>query len=175
MAWADWVQQKPYIDSGRMGVTGGSYGGYMTTWIIGHTERFKAAVTQRSVSNMISMDGSSDLANRFQALFGAEKYAWEDFDNYWRQSPLKYIANAKTPTLVIHNEEDLRCEIEQGEQVFVALKKLGLETEMVRFPGEPHGLSRDGRTDRRIARLNHILRWFDRYLKAGDIHEGGDT
>ncbi|MBI1878155.1 MAG: S9 family peptidase [Chloroflexi bacterium] len=166
MAWADLVQQQPYIDPARMGVTGGSYGGYMTTWIIGHTDRFKAAVTQRSVSNMISMDGSSDLAYRFHALFGAEKHAWADFDNYWRQSPLKYIANATTPTLVVHNEEDLRCEIEQGEQIFVALKKLGIETEMVRFPGEPHGMSRDGRTDRRIARLNHILRWFNRYLKG---------
>ncbi len=166
MAWTDFVQQQPYIDPARMGVTGGSYGGFMTTWIIGHTDRFEAAVTQRSVSNMISMDGSSDLAYRFHALFGAEKHAWEDFENYWRQSPLKYIANAKTPTLVIHNEEDLRCEIEQGEQIFIALKKLGVETEMVRFPGEPHSLSRDGRTDRRIARLQHILRWFDRYLKG---------
>ncbi len=165
MAWADLVQSKPYIDPGRMGVTGGSYGGFMTTWIISHTDRFQAAVTQRSVSNMLSMDGTSDLAYRFHALFGAEKHGWEDFDNYWRQSPLKYIGKAKTPTLVIHNEEDLRCEIEQGEQIFVALKKLGVETEMVRFPGEPHGLSRAGRTDRRIARLNHILRWFDQYLK----------
>jgi dipeptidyl aminopeptidase/acylaminoacyl peptidase len=165
MKWADYVQAQPYIDPARMGVTGGSYGGFMTTWIIGHTDRFKAAVTERSVSNMLSMDGSSDLAYRFHALFGAEKHAWEDFDNYWRQSPLKYIANAKTPTLVIHNEADLRCEIEQGEQVFIALKKLGVETEMVRFPGEPHSLSRAGRTDRRIARLLHILGWFDRYLK----------
>jgi dipeptidyl aminopeptidase/acylaminoacyl peptidase len=165
MAWTDFVQQKPYVDPARMGVTGGSYGGFMTTWIIGHTDRFKAAVAQRSVNNLISMDGTSDLAYRFHALFGAEKHAWEDSENYWRQSPLKYIANAKTPTLVIHNEEDLRCEIEQGEQIFIALKKLGVETEMVRFPGEPHGMSRDGRTDRRIARLQHILRWFDRYLK----------
>jgi dipeptidyl aminopeptidase/acylaminoacyl peptidase len=165
MAWADWVQHQAYIDPERMGVTGGSYGGFMTNWIIGHTHRFKAAVAQRSVSNMLSMDGTSDLAYRFHALFGAAQHAWEDFENYWRQSPLKYIAQAKTPTLVIHNEEDLRCEIEQGEQIFIALKKLGVETEMVRFPGEPHGMSRDGRTDRRIARLQHILRWFDRYLK----------
>jgi len=172
MAWTDWVQQQSYIDPARMGVTGGSYGGFMTTWIIGHTDRFRAAVTQRSVSNMLSMDGSSDLAYRFHALFGAEKHAWQDFDNYWRQSPLKYIANAKTPTLVIHNEEDLRCEIEQGEQIFIALKKLGIETEMVRFPGEPHGMSRDGRTDRRIVRLNHILRWFDKYLKDRNRAKG---
>ena len=164
VAWVDFVQQKPYIDSERMGVTGGSYGGYMTNWIIGHTDRFKAAVTQRSVSNLISMYGSSDFNWAFQQEFGDEP-PWENLENYWRQSPIKYIGNAKTPTLVIHSEQDLRCAIEQDEQVFVALRKSGVETEMIRFPDEPHGLSRGGRTDRRIERLNHILRWFDRYLK----------
>jgi dipeptidyl aminopeptidase/acylaminoacyl peptidase len=165
MAWADLVQQQPYIDPERMGVTGGSYGGFMTNWIIGHTHRFKAAVTQRSVSNMISMTGSSDLVHVFDALFGSDSTPWQSTETYWQQSPMKYIGNAKTPTLVIHSEQDLRCDIEQGEQVFAALKRLGVETEFVRFPGESHGLSRGGRTDRRIARLNHILRWFDRYLK----------
>jgi dipeptidyl aminopeptidase/acylaminoacyl peptidase len=164
MAWADFIEKKPYIDRERMGVTGGSYGGYMTNWIIGHTDRFKAAVTQRCVSNLMSMWGSSDFNWVFQEVFGDES-PWENVENYWRQSPLKYIGNAKTPTLVIHSEQDLRCATEQGEQVFVALKKLGLDTEMVRFPDEPHGLSRGGRTDRRIVRLQHILRWFDRYLK----------
>ena len=81
-------------------------------------------------------------------------------------SPMKYIGRARTPTLVIHSEEDHRCPIEQGEQVFVALQRLGVESEMVRFPGETHDLSRSGRTDRRIARLAHILRWFDRHLKT---------
>ncbi len=164
MAWADFVEKKPYIDKERMGVTGGSYGGYMTNWIIGQTDRFKAAVTQRCVSNLISMWGSSDFNWVFQEVFGDES-PWENVENYWRQSPLKYIGNAKTPTLVIHSEQDLRCATEQGEQVFVALKKLGVDTEMVRFPDEPHGLSRGGRTDRRIERLKHILRWFDHYLK----------
>jgi dipeptidyl aminopeptidase/acylaminoacyl peptidase len=166
MAWTDYVEKLPYIDETRLGVTGGSYGGFMTNWIIGHTDRFKAAVTQRSVSNFISMLGSSDLHDRWRNLFGAQGYPWDDFDNYWRQSPLKYFGNVKTPTLVIHSEQDLRCNIEQGEQVFVALKVLGVETELVRFPEESHGLSRGGRTDRRIARLNHILRWFDKYLKG---------
>lgn len=166
MAWTDYVAQQPYIDPQRMGVTGGSYGGYMTAWIIGHTDRFQAAVAQRSVSNFISMAGSTDLGNVWDALFGAEASVWEDVEHHWRQSPLKYIGNAKTPTLVIHSEQDYRCDVEQGEQIFVALKKLGVDTELVRFPGESHGLSRGGRTDRRIARLNHMLRWFDRYLKA---------
>jgi dipeptidyl aminopeptidase/acylaminoacyl peptidase len=167
MAWADLVAQKPYIDPARMGVTGGSYGGYMTNWIIGHTARFEAAVTQRSVSNMISMYGSSDLNWIFQQELGDEP-PWENFENYWRQSPMKYIGNVKTPTLVIHSENDMRCAMEQDEQVFVSLKRLGVETEMVRFPDEPHGLSRGGRTDRRIVRLGHILRWFDRYLKEDE-------
>ncbi len=164
MAWTDFVEAKPYVDKNRMGVTGGSYGGYMTNWIIGHTDRFKAAVTQRSVSNLVSMYGSSDFNWAFQYEFGNVP-PWENPDNYWRQSPMKYIAKATTPTLVIHSEQDYRCDIEQGEQIFVALKRLGVDTEMVRFPDEPHGLSRQGRTDRRIARLKHILRWFDRYLK----------
>jgi dipeptidyl aminopeptidase/acylaminoacyl peptidase len=165
MAWVDVVQQKPYLDPTRMGLTGGSYGGFMTLWLIAHTDRFLVAVAQRSVSNLVSMDGSSDLSYRFDALFGAEQPFWEDVEAYWRQSPLKYIAQVKTPTLIIHSEQDFRTDIEQGEQVFAALKKLGVPTEMVRFPDESHGLSREGRTDRRVARLKHIVRWFDRYLK----------
>jgi len=164
MAWADYMEKQPYIDPQQMGVTGGSYGGYMTVWIIGHTQRFKAAVTQRCVSNFVSMWGSSDFNWTFQQELG-NKPPFEDLQNFWEHSPIAYIGNARTPTLVLHNENDLRCPIEQSEQVFVALKKLGVDSEMVRFPNEFHGLSRTGRTDRRIARLNHILRWFDKYLK----------
>jgi len=164
MTWTDFIEQQPYISKKRMGVTGGSYGGYMTVWMIGHTDRFKAAVTQRCVSNLVSMWGSSDLNWIFQEVLN-DKPPFQDLDKFWEHSPIKYIGNAKTPTLVIHSENDLRCPIEQGEQVFVALKTLGVDTEMVRFPGEFHGLSRNGRTDRRIVRLNHILRWFDKYLK----------
>lgn len=163
MAWTDCVSKLPYIDTTRMGVTGGSYGGYMTVWIIGHTDRFKAAVTQRCVSNFVSMWGSSDFNWAFERELN-NKAPFEDLQYYWDHSPIAYIGNAKTPTLVIHNEMDHRCPIEQGEQVFVALKRLGVDTEFVRFPDEFHGLSRSGRTDRRIARLNHIKRWFDKYL-----------
>ena len=164
MAWADYMRKKPYIDQERMGVTGGSYGGYMTNWIIGHTDRFAAAVTQRSVSNHISMYGSSDLNWTFEYEQG-DKPPWEDYENWWRQSPLKYIGDAKTPTLIIHSEQDMRAPLEQGEQIFVALKRMGVDAELVLFPEEPHGLSRGGRTDRRIARLDHMKRWFDCYLK----------
>ncbi|OGO28962.1 MAG: hypothetical protein A2Z16_05155 [Chloroflexi bacterium RBG_16_54_18] len=165
MAWTDYVSEQPYIDQKRMGVTGGSYGGYMTLWIIGHTQRFKVAVTQRCVSNMVSMWGSSDLNWSFQVELQAGP-PFEDLQKYWDMSPMKYIGNARTPTLVSHSEGDLRCPIEQGEQAFVALKRLGVDTEMVRFPDEFHGLSRTGRTDRKIARLNHFVRWFDKYLKV---------
>jgi dipeptidyl aminopeptidase/acylaminoacyl peptidase len=164
MCWADYVAKLPYIDPDRMGVTGGSYGGYMTVWIIGHTQRFKAAVTQRCVSNFISMWGSSDFNWAFQEELN-NKAPFEDLQYYWDRSPIAYIGNAKTPTLVMHNEMDLRCPIEQSEQVYVALKRLGVDTEMVRFPEEFHGLSRGGRTDRRILRLNHIARWFEKYLQ----------
>jgi dipeptidyl aminopeptidase/acylaminoacyl peptidase len=163
MAWSDYVEKQPYIDAGRMGVTGGSYGGYMTVWIIGHTQRFKAAATQRCVSNFLSMWGSSD----FNWLFQYELQAgppFEDFDKYWERSPMKYIGSARTPTLVSHSENDHRCPIEQGEQVYVALKRLGVDTEMIRYPDEFHGLSRSGRTDRRIARLDAIAGWFKKHL-----------
>jgi len=164
MSWTDFVARKPYIDKKRMGVTGGSYGGYMTVWIIGHTDRFKAAITQRCVSNLTSMWGSSDFNWAFQYELQAGP-PFEDLEKFWNMSPIKYIGNAKTPTLVSHSENDLRCPIEQGEQVFVALKRIGVNTEMIRFPEEFHGLSRTGRTDRRIIRLNHFVRWFEKYLK----------
>ncbi len=164
MKWVQLVARQPYIDKQRRGVTGGSYGGYMTLWIIGNTPRFQAAVAQRVVSNFTSMWGSSDGNWRFQMVIG-NKPPYQDVLNAWERSPIRHIVNARTPTLIIHSEEDHRTPIEQGEQVFVALKQLGIDTEFVRFPGEPHGLSRQGRTDRRVARLEHILRWFDRYLK----------
>lgn len=164
MAWADLLAKKTYIDPKRMGVTGGSYGGYMTLWIIGHTERFKAAAAQRVVSNFVSKWGSSDYNWTFEYEVMAEP-PYKDFQKWWDMSPMKYIGNAKTPTMITHSENDLRCPIEQGEQAFVALKRLGVETEFIRFPDEFHGLSRTGRTDRKLARLGHIARWMDKYLK----------
>lgn len=164
--WANFVGQKPYIDPNRKGVTGGSYGGYMTNMLIGREpDYFQAAVTQRSVFNLVSFWGTSDGNWNFQKTYGQDKPPYENLDTYWEQSPMKYIGNAKTPTLVIHSELDFRADKEQGEQLFVALRTQGVDTELVLFPGEPHGLSRSGRTDRRIMRLNHMLRWFDKYLK----------
>ena len=164
-AWWQYMMGQPYIDSERMGVTGGSYGGYMTSMIIGRSQQFKTAVSQRAVNNLVSMWGSSDVNWAFQQSFGENKPPFANLEKYWAQSPLKYVGDAQTPTLVIHSESDLRVAQEQGEQLFVALRRLGVDTELVLFPDEPHGLSRSGRTDRRIVRLNHILRWMDKYLK----------
>ncbi len=166
MAWADHLADLPYIDEGRLGVAGGSYGGFMTLWIIGHTHRFKAAVAQRVVSNFISMWGTSDFNWLFQYPLGGRP-PWEALEHYWKHSPVAYLPQARTPTLLIHSEQDHRTPIEQGEQAFVILKYQGVPTELIRFPDEPHGLSRVGRTDRRIARLEHIVRWFRRYLADG--------
>ncbi|MEM7344785.1 MAG: S9 family peptidase [Chloroflexota bacterium] len=164
MAIVDFAEQLPYIDAKRMGLTGGSYGGWMTAEVIGRTDRFAATVAQRVVTNWVSMWGSSDLNWEAADLFGGQA-PWEDMDTYVQHSPIYRIQNAVTPTLVIHSEQDLRCQPEQGEQLYVSLRRLGVDTELVLFPEEPHGLSRMGRTDRRIVRLNHIVRWFDRYLK----------
>ena len=163
MSWTDYATKLPYIDSKRLGVTGGSYGGFMTNWIIGKTKRFKAAVTQRCISTMSSMWGMSDFNWHMQHCLG-DKAPWEDHAKYWKHSPLKYVANVKTPCLIIHSQYDLRCPQGEGEQWYVALKRLGVDAELVIFPDESHGLSRGGRTDRRIRRLEHIKRWFDSYL-----------
>lgn len=168
MAWTDMVAQLPYIDPQRMGVAGGSYGGYMTAHIIGRTDRFRAAVAQRVVSNIISFYGSSDMNIYAQELMGIEQPPWSAWEQYWRMSPISAIGQATTPTLVIHSESDYRCDREQGEQLFVALQKIGVDSELILFPEEAHGLSRTGRTDRRIARLQHMARWFEKYLKQDD-------
>lgn len=164
MAWADFMAQQPYIDTARMGVTGGSYGGYMTGTIIGRTPRFQAAVVQRMVSNSLSMHGTCDFNHGWPTLIGLPR-PWDDPLANWEASPMSRVAHVTTPTLVIHSEGDLRTNLEQGEQFYVALRTLGVPSEMVIFPQETHDLSRSGRTDRRVARLGHMLRWFDRYLK----------
>jgi dipeptidyl aminopeptidase/acylaminoacyl peptidase len=164
MALAYHMAKQPYIDCRKMGVTGGSYGGYMTNWIVTHTNMFAAAVTQRSVVNFISFYGASDIG--FALDREIKGNPWDNFDSWWEMSPIKHVANVRTPLLISHSEQDLRCPIEQGEQLYIALKKLGRKVEMIRFPDEPHGLSRCGRPDRRIARLEWIAKWFDKYLKG---------
>ncbi len=141
-------------------LTGGSYGGFMTNWLVTQTELFRSAVTQRSICNWVSFYGTSDVGYGFTAQeIGGNP--WDDLNKLWQQSPLKYVADVSTPLLIIHADEDQRCPVEQAEQLFVALKRLGKRTQLVRFPGEGHELSRSGRPDRRVARLGAILDWFD--------------
>ncbi|MGA7668893.1 MAG: S9 family peptidase, partial [Nitrolancea sp.] len=159
----DHVSKFRYVDTSRMGVTGGSYGGYMTNWIITQTDRFKAAVTQRSTVNRHNLYGTSDLVWSYASWeFGGSAYERPDF--YLERSPLTYIKNVSAPVLIMHSENDFRCPVEQSEQLFVALKLHGKTTEYIRFPNESHGLSRTGRPDHRVERLDRAAEWFDRYL-----------
>ncbi|MDI6565124.1 MULTISPECIES: S9 family peptidase [Bacillus] len=157
------IKRDPHIDPKRLGVTGGSYGGFMTNWIVGQTNRFKAAVTQRSISNWISFHGVSDIGYFFTD-WQLEHDMFEDTEKLWDRSPLKYAANVETPLLILHGERDDRCPIEQAEQLFIALKKMGKETKLVRFPNASHNLSRTGHPRQRIKRLNYISSWFDQHL-----------
>ncbi len=163
MAGTDYLCSKPYVDKNRIGITGGSYGGFMTNWVVGHTQRFKAAVTQRSISNLLSFFGSSDIGFEDWREFGGR--VWENWDHYLKMSPLYYVRNVRTPLLILHNEGDLRCPIEQAEQFYTALRVLKRRVAFVRFPEEFHGLSRSGRPDRRLERLRRIGGWFVKYLK----------
>lgn len=155
------LEKYPQIDKEHLYVTGGSYGGFMTNWILTQTDRFRAAATQRSISNMVSMWGTSDIGYYFyKDESRADILSWEKL---WKTSPLAYVERVKTPTLVLHAEEDWRCPLEQGMQWFTALKYLGVDSRFVRFPHSSHGLSRSGNPAYRVIRINEILSWFERY------------
>jgi dipeptidyl aminopeptidase/acylaminoacyl peptidase len=158
-----WMRAQPFIAAKRMGVMGGSYGGYMTNWVIGHSTDFAAAITDRCVSNLVSMVGSSDIPLVPGHYW--EGNSWDKIDELWAQSPLKYFGNVNVPTLIIHSEGDLRCNVEQAEQVFAALKLRDIPTRFVRYPASTsHGLSRGGPPDLRLHRLREILAWWERHL-----------
>ena len=152
-----------WIDTDRLGVTGGSYGGYLTNWIVSHDTRFKAAVTQRCVSNFHSFVGTSDIGVDF-GIFEFDGTPWADAEKLLKYSPISYVDKIETPLLIIHSEQDLRCPIEQAEQMYTALRYLGREVAFVRIPDESHDLSRSGTPSRRIARLRHLIDWFDTHL-----------
>ena len=160
------IADHPWIDTANLGVTGGSYGGYLTNWIVGHDTRFKAAVTQRCVSNFYSFFGTSDIGFDF-GVFEFGGTPWADAEKLLTYSPISYVDRIETPLLIVHNELDFRCPIEQAEQMFTALKYLGKEVAFVRIPGESHGLSRNGTPSRRLARLHHMIGWFDSHLDHG--------
>jgi len=150
-------------DADRLGVAGGSFGGYMTNWIVGHTDRFLAAVTQRSSCNRYSMFGTSDMGFN-HGVYEFPGHPWDNPMGYLERSPISYADNVNTPILILHAEEDLRCPISQAEEWFTALKRLKKEAVLVRFAGENHDLSRSGTPRRRLRRLELIEGWFDEYV-----------
>lgn len=164
MKFTDIVLDTFSIDPERVGVTGGSYGGFMTNWIVGHTNRFKAAATQRSISNWISFYGTSDIGTYF-AQDQVASNPFDSLDKMWEQSPLKYAKNIETPLLLIHSDEDYRCPVEQAMQIFTVVKNNGVDTRMLWVHGENHDLSRSGKPKARVKRLEEITNWFENYLK----------
>ena len=168
MAVADWAVDSGTADPQCLYLAGGSYGGYLINWALTRTGRFRAAVSERSVSNLLSKYGTSDngfTVNRYE--FGGLDLFDDGARELLDRSPLRHAAAITTPLLLVHGERDQRCPIEQSEQLFVALRRLGREVVLVRLPGESHGYSANGRPDRRVDRLELIIDWLDTHPKAG--------
>jgi dipeptidyl aminopeptidase/acylaminoacyl peptidase len=159
LAFLDAALTDPALDAGRVGITGGSYGGYLTALLIGRTDRFAAAVVERALTDPVSFAGSADIGWYFP-----DQYLGTDPARIAAQSPLANARAITTPTLVIHSEEDWRTPLEQGQRLYVELKRRGVESELLLFPGEGHELSRTGRPRHRLARAEHVLRWWARWL-----------
>jgi dipeptidyl aminopeptidase/acylaminoacyl peptidase len=154
-----------WIDPDRLGILGGSYGGYMTSWAIGHTNRFRAACSERACNNLLTMEYTADIAGYIRSYVGPDHLT--DPGAYLRHSPVSYVRDMTTPVLILHSEDDLRCPISQAEELFVALRLLGRDPVMYRFPGENHELSRSGSPRHRIVRAELILDWFRTHLADG--------
>ncbi|MGY1754787.1 S9 family peptidase [Blastococcus sp. SYSU D01042] len=163
LAFLDAALADPALDHDRVGVLGGSYGGYLTALILGRTDRFAAAVVERGFLDPVSFVGSSDIGWVF-----ADQYVGTDPARVAAQSPLAGAGAITTPTLVVHSEEDWRCPVEQGARLYVELKRRGVPSELLLFPGEGHELSRSGRPRHRLARFEHLLRWWARWLPTAE-------
>jgi dipeptidyl aminopeptidase/acylaminoacyl peptidase len=157
----DEIVKRGFVDEKRLTLTGGSYAGYLTAWIIGHDHRFAAACSQRGVYNLISMRGTTDIP--FFNDFESGYTPWEDVKNLWDQSPIAHVPNMRTPLLIEHSEQDYRVPIEQGEQLFAAMKLMNKTVEMVRWPREGHEVSRSGEPRHRVERIRRIVEWFEKY------------
>lgn len=170
MKAVDIVARRPDVDSTRMGVTGGSYGGFMTAWITTKTNRFKAAQTDRMISNWFSWYGTSEA----QGLTEFEFYGkpWDNWDLYEELSPIRYVQNVRTPTLIVQSEEDHRTPMTDAEQWFMALKKQGVPVEFIRYPRSTHDLSRTGEPWLLVDRLARLRQWFTHWL---DVDAGVAT
>ena len=164
------LKRYPALDEKRLGICGGSYGGFMCNWVIGHTKRFAAAVSQRGISNFISKGLCTDIG--FYHNFAQVADPWKDFKKIWETSPISSAFEAETPTLFIQSDEDYRCFMSGSIQMFSALKQHGTDAKMVLFHGENHELSRSGKPENRIRRLKEILAWLDQYLSSVPEEEG---
>ena len=162
------LKEYPSIDPLRLGISGGSYGGFMVNWIIGHTGRFSAAISQRSMANMVTIKTLTDIGHYSVADHqGADIHC--NAQRLWEQSPIRYAYRATTPTLFLHSTEDYRCTYVEGLQMFAELKAAGTETKLCLFKNENHNLSRKGRPNSRIRRLKEIMDWLDSHLKEERI------
>ncbi len=158
------IRRYPDLDENKIGICGGSYGGFMCNWMIGHTDRYAAAASQRSISNYFTKSLCTDIGfSHNMAQLGTDP--WHDFDTVWEHSPLKCAPKAKTPTLFIQSDEDYRCWMSDAIQMFTALKMNGVDAKLCLFKGENHELSRSGKPENRISRLTEIGNWFEKYLK----------
>jgi dipeptidyl aminopeptidase/acylaminoacyl peptidase len=163
-AVTEYMKSLPCVDAERIAIMGGSYGGYMVNWAIGHSKDYKCAITDRCVSNLLSKSGNSDYTFVPDGNWPGSAFRG-DWEKLWECSPVKHFANVSTPTLVVHSEGDLRCHVEQGEQVYTFLKMKGVPTRFVRYPASTsHGMSRGGPPDLRIHRLREQLSWFQKHL-----------
>ena len=153
----------PRLDGGRVGIMGGSYGGFLTAWLIARQDRYASAVVERALLNWPSFGGTSDIGATFGRMYlGADLPDGQA--RLWEASPLSLAHQIVTPTLIVHSENDFRCPIEQAEQLFMVLKKQGVEAEFLRFPGEGHELSRSGKPKHRLERFEAILEWHQRHV-----------
>ncbi len=165
MAAVDEVAMRPYVDRASLGIHGSSYGGYMTTWAIGHTDRFRAAVAGAPCTNLSSMYGTSDIGVSFgERHWGGTRM--EALERFLERSPISYVENVQTPLLLMHGEADVRVPMEQSEQYYVSLKRLGKTAEFVRFPDFSHLSKRSGHPVLRQEYGDRMLAWFDGYLKT---------
>jgi dipeptidyl aminopeptidase/acylaminoacyl peptidase len=160
LALLDAALQDPDLDGDRVGVMGGSYGGFMTTWLVAHSDRFRAAISERACNAFDSFEGSSDIGWLFVPLYNGTDPA-----RVAAQSPLTHADRIRTPMLLIHSEQDWRCPVEQAQRLFVALKQRKVEVELLLFPGEGHELTRSGLPSHRVARFDAVLDWWRRHLK----------
>lgn len=158
------LRRFPFIDGGRLGVLGLSYGGFMTSWVVSHTDRFKAACSEAAISSLLTHLGTSDIGYWWTIKEAGGVPPWDDIDRYLRHSPLTYVKNIRTPLLIVHGECDLRCSIVESEQLFVALKKLRRDVTFVRVPDAGHAFGALGRPRQRLERYKVILDWFGKYL-----------